>query len=716
MIGLAIALLSLAGPLQEDPPDDAKVRALIELLAADFLEEREPARKALEKAGKAAERQLIEALSHPDYRVRRTCLDLLMPLRPPSALKRASDLFALDDDPTVRDAAFRLLQALGVQAEDAIIGALSNPVAEYRRGAIQSLSEFKSQKCVAKIAELYDRETDKSVKDAAWKCLLSLGRAAEPYLLKFLQDQDSAIRRDALTGLRGSQEEKTVEAVAKVFESESDEAPLHQAYEFLVRAGLRAEPAFLAGLKSTRQPTRLKSLVGLKAIKSERALDPVTEVFLGDCPPDVRGAAADYLKSLGLRAEDALLRGLDGKDPLVRTAAILALGDIGSEKALPPISKLFREEKNKEIHDRCFDFLRRLGIKAEADLIAALGDEDKEIRRNAVIALGDAQSERAIPRLIEFMTELDPTMKEVSESALASIGPKAIEEVGKAVAAGKLRKPVADAIESFYVRGEVERLLEAQLGDDESTGFFEGQFKDLEAFGRDKAVPVLVRILNERSYVFRRAHRHERIDRYRSTMKELAVMALGELGGDGALPALRVFAAAEDQMRISRRVREETLVALHRQGDKTPLEDHLREARANADKLLKSETADFKEEGCDQLFSLGLLFTRLKRYPEATQVYLELIESINKYKLDKARDTNLATTYYNLACLSALAGTREKGVEWLDKAVRAGFTDRSWIRKDRDLDGIRSEPGYRKLIDDDSLFEKKSDDSPRTDK
>lgn len=716
MIGLAVALMSLAGPVQDDPADDAKIRTLIELLAADFLEEREPARKALEKYGKAAEPRLIEALSHPDYRVRRSCLDLLIPLRPPSALKRASDLFALDDDPTVRDAAFRLLQTLGVQAEDAIIGALANPVAEYRRGAIQSLSEFKSQKCVAKIADLYDRETDKTVKEAAWKCLLSLGKPAEPYLVKFLQDQDAGIRRDALTGLRGSQDDKTVEAVAKLFEGEADEAPLHQAYEFLVRAGLRAEPAFLAGLKSTRQPTRLKSLVGLKAIKSERALDAVAEVFLGDCPPDVRGAAGDYLKSQGVRAEGALIRGLESKDPLVRTASILTLGDLGSEKALPTISRLFREEKNKEIHDRCFEFLRRLGPKAEADLIAALGDEDKEIRRSAVVALGDAQSERAIPRLIEFMTELDPTMKEVSESALASIGPKAIEEVGKAVSAGRLRKPVAEAIEAYYTRGEVERLLEAQLGDDESTGFFEGQFKDLEGFGRDKAVPVLIRILNERTYVFRRAHRHERADRFRSTMKELAVMALGELGGEGALPALRTFAASEDQMRASRRVREETLVALHRQGDKAPLEDHLREARANADKLLKSETADFKEEGCDQLFSLGLLFTRLKRYPEATQVYLELIDAVTKYKLDKARDANIATTYYNLACLSALAGERAKGVEWLDKAVRAGFTDRSWIRKDRDLDGIRGEAGYRKLLEDDSLFDKKSDDAPRGDK
>jgi HEAT repeat protein len=701
----------------QDPSfDDSQIRALIEQLGADFLEEREPARKSLEKAGKAAEARLVEALSHSDHRIRRSCLELLIGLKSTAALKSASGLFAGDDDPTVRDAAFRLLQALGKDAEEALISALASPNAEFRRGAIQALSECKSQKCVGTIAALYDREPDKNVKEAAWRCLLAAGKPAEPHLLKFLKDTDSKIREGALQGLLGSQDERTLSAVAALFGQETEEGPLQKSFEFLQRAGAPGETAFLAGLKSPRAPTRLKSVLGLKSIKSEKGLEPVAEIFLGECPPDVRGASAEYLKSQGLRAETPLLRGLESKDAVVRLASIQVLGEIGSEKALEKISRIFREEKGKDIHEKCFEFLKRLGIKAEADLLAALADEDKEIRRQAVFALGDAQSERAIPRLIDFMTELDPSMKEASEMALAGIGPKAIEEVGKAVAAGRLRKATAEAIELQYSRGEVERLLEAQLGDDESTGFFEGQFKDLEAFGRDRAVPVLIRILSERAYVFRRAHRRERPDRFRATMKELAVMALGELGGDGALPALKSFWADESQMRLSRRVREETLVALHRQGDKAPLEAHLQDCRANADKLLKAETSDFKEEGIDQLFSLGLLFTRLKRYPEATAVYLELVAAVDTYKLDKAREANIGTTYYNLACLSALSGDRAKAIEWLEKGIRAGFTDRAWIRKDRDLDSIRGEAGYKKLLDNDSLFEKKTDEAPPADK
>jgi hypothetical protein len=40
----------------------------------------------------------------------------------------------------------------------------------------------------------------------------------------------------------------------------------------------------------------------------------------------------------------------------------------------------------------------------------------------------------------------------------------------------------------------------------------------------------------------------------------------------------------------------------------------------------------------------------------------------------------------------------------------------AWIQKDGDLDAIREEPGYKKLIADDRLFEKKADDGLPADK
>lgn len=714
-MGLLFVLIPAAVFAQAQSPDDEKIRGTIERLGADFLEERDTARAVLEKLGKSVEPSLIQALSHPDYRVRRTCLELLLPLKSSRALKRATEIFTSDEDPTVRDAAFRLLQSLGMEAEDSIITALASPNAEYRLGAIRSLQDLKSQKCAEKIAELYDRETDKKVKGQAWKCLMSLGSSAEPYLLKYLQDPDREVRRDALLGLRDSTDDRTIAGIGKAFEAETEQGPLDQAYEDLVHAGLRAEPSFLAGLKSSRPNTAVRSIQGLGLVKSERALEPIAQLFLGECPAEVRTASVSFLKAQGLRAEIPLIRGLEVQDPLIRNLSIQTLGEIGSERALETVGRLFAEVKDRDLHLRCFEYLRRFGMRAESALLRALADEEKEIRRQAIEALGDARSEKAIPSLIEFATQLDSSMKDASEAALASIGPKAIEAVEKAVAEGRIKKSVADSISERYTRVEVERLLEAQLSEDLYTGFYEDQFSDLRAFGRDQAMPVLVRILKEPRYPFRRIDRTDKAERYRESMRTLAVMAVGELGGEGALAAVRSFAQDEMQSKVDQ-IHEETLVALYRLGDKSPLENHLRELRTSADQALAAASVRMKQEGCALLFPLARLYHRLKRYDDAIGAYQERLRVMEEQKADATKDEWYNTTCYNLACEYSLKGVPAKALEWLDRAVKAGYSDRPWMLKDKDLDPIRGEAGFKKILADPGLQEKKPDGGAPTDK
>src|SRR5262249_27490257 len=122
------------------------------------------------------------------------------------------------------------------------------------------------------------------------------------------------------------------------------------------------------------------------------------------------------------------------------------------------------------------------------------------------------------------------------------------------------------------------------------------------------------------------------------------------------------------------------------------------------------------EEACDQLFSLGLLYNRVKRYPEAAQVYQELLSAIDEHKLEKMRESFLDTIYYNLACNSSKQGERAKALEWLEKALTAGYSDRAWLLKDGDLDAVREEPGFKKLLSDERFFQKKNGLKPPADK
>jgi beta-lactamase regulating signal transducer with metallopeptidase domain len=53
---------------------------------------------------------------------------------------------------------------------------------------------------------------------------------------------------------------------------------------------------------------------------------------------------------------------------------------------------------------------------------------------------------------------------------------------------------------------------------------------------------------------------------------------------------------------------------------------------------------------------------------------------------------------YNAACAYALAGNRARALDYLRQSIEGGFDDAGLIRKDEDLDSIRSEPRFRELL------------------
>jgi len=53
--------------------------------------------------------------------------------------------------------------------------------------------------------------------------------------------------------------------------------------------------------------------------------------------------------------------------------------------------------------------------------------------------------------------------------------------------------------------------------------------------------------------------------------------------------------------------------------------------------------------------------------------------------------------HYNIACLYSVTGKKELALEHLKKSIDRGFMDFSWMDRDKDLDNIRNEPGFRAL-------------------
>ena len=73
-------------------------------------------------------------------------------------------------------------------------------------------------------------------------------------------------------------------------------------------------------------------------------------------------------------------------------------------------------------------------------------------------------------------------------------------------------------------------------------------------------------------------------------------------------------------------------------------------------------------------------------------------EAIESYKKAIRIDPDFAIAHYNLACCYSLLGNVSKALKSLGEAIDLGFDDIKHIENDSDLNGLRDEAGYKKLI------------------
>ena len=63
-----------------------------------------------------------------------------------------------------------------------------------------------------------------------------------------------------------------------------------------------------------------------------------------------------------------------------------------------------------------------------------------------------------------------------------------------------------------------------------------------------------------------------------------------------------------------------------------------------------------------------------------------------------ALDSEDSGVLYNVACVQALCGKRDRALELLEKAIQNGFGHREWLENDSDLEALRSEPRFQALL------------------
>ena len=119
--------------------------------------------------------------------------------------------------------------------------------------------------------------------------------------------------------------------------------------------------------------------------------------------------------------------------------------------------------------------------------------------------------------------------------------------------------------------------------------------------------------------------------------------------------------------------------------------------RLAADEPLKEEAkrnGPHDGEEAQEMFDNALeLHDKDKNYREAIKLFKRIYYNFPKSKMG-------AISAYNAACGFALSGQKEEALDWLELSVKSGYADFDHLRKDTDLDGLRNEKRYKKLLTD----------------
>ncbi len=248
-------------------------------------------------------------------------------------------------------------------------------------------------------------------------------------------------------------------------------------------------------------PKRFKvELLGLT--KSNEVVNELNQA-LKDSDWGVRWSAAYALGNIGSEtAIPGLLKALEDSDKDVRKNTAEALGKIGSETAIPRLLKAL-EDSDGYVRKNAAQALGKIGSEtAIPGLLKALEDSDKDVRKNTAEALGKIGSETAIPRLLKALEDSDGYVRSNAAEALGKIGSEtAIAGLLKALedSNSDVRWKAAFALGNIGSETAIAGLLKAL---EDSDGDFRRKAAEaLGKIGTETAMTELIKCLKNPDFV-----------------------------------------------------------------------------------------------------------------------------------------------------------------------------------------------------------------------
>jgi HEAT repeat protein len=273
--------------------------------------------------------------------------------------------------------------------------------------------------------------------------LIEMGPSAVKPLMGALDDEDWLVRHVAVLALGEIGDSLAAPAMAERLE-DTEEIVRYEAAAALGKLGDPRGADWLSlALSDSSSFVREQAVRSLVRIgpPAAAAMRPALE----DHRPEIRNGAVVALGGMGGdRAAKLLIEKLadESETDLIRMEAMWALGRMGSEGAVVPLAEHLG---NPDLAEVATEALVQIGPASEESLIAALGSDDEGARRQASMALGSVGSARAVRPLIETMAG-EPVPAMLAAEALERIGRPAVAPLIEALpSAGDARHPLWSA-------------------------------------------------------------------------------------------------------------------------------------------------------------------------------------------------------------------------------------------------------------------------------
>jgi HEAT repeat protein len=360
-------------------------------------------------------------------------------------------------------ATLRLGRHADPQALDQLLALLSDPEWRVVKAALQSLRRYRDPRIVPAVQAVVARNDSffgftrgGAIGFASMRALRSQGKAGFQALLTMLREfqEDEVWGQAVERQLAVLRDPRAIEPLIAAFASPIYEVASTAAAK-MRRFGADAIPPLIAALSITDQSVYEKVSWALRWIGAP-AVPALLDALRHAADENIRSGAADVLGNTDIDSEEvreALHAALDDEDVDVRRMAMWSLGNLGDPRVLDQL--LVEQPSPGPGSLRPASTLAQIGAAAVPRLIAALEDRSRPEyqRMNAARALGFIRDERAVEPLIAALRDDDEDVRVAATFALGVLkNAKSLEPLLAALAVEPLLAALQDSSSEVRTR------------------------------------------------------------------------------------------------------------------------------------------------------------------------------------------------------------------------------------------------------------------------